>query len=46
MKGTTKLGENEDWELFDSTLQICHLFGRNMNEGDFYRKRSKLTLWL
>ena len=29
MKGTKKLGENEDWEACDSTLQIGHLFGRN-----------------
>ena len=27
MKGTKKLGENKDWQAFDSTLQISHLFG-------------------
>ena len=29
MKNTKKLGEYEDWEAWDSTLQIGHLFGRN-----------------
>ena len=29
MKGTKKLGKYEDWEAYDSTLQIGHLFGRN-----------------
>ena len=29
MKNTKKLGEYEDCEACDSTLQICHLFGRN-----------------
>ena len=45
MKGTTKLGENEDWEACDSTLQIGHLFGRNGVQPDFYSKGSTLTLW-
>ena len=45
MKGTKKLGEKEDWEACDSTLQIGHLFGRNRDQRDFYRKASNLTLW-
>ena len=45
MKGTKKLGENEEWEACDSTLQIGHLFGRNGDQRDFYRKASNLTLW-
>ena len=44
MKGTKKLGENEDWEACESTLQIGHLFGPNGDQQDFYRKGSKLTL--
>ena len=28
-KTPKKLGEYEDWEAWDSTLQIGHLFGRN-----------------
>ena len=45
MKGTKKLGENEDWEACVSTLQICHLFGRNLVQRDFYRKGFKLSIW-
>ena len=44
-KGTKKLGENEDSESRDSTLQIGRLFGRNGSQRDFYRKGFKLTLW-
>ena len=44
-KGTKKLGENEDSEPRDSTLQIGRLFGRNGGQRDFYRKGFKLTLW-
>ena len=40
-----KLGEYEDWEACESSLQIGHLFGRNRVQRDFYRKGSKLTLW-
>ena len=29
MKGTKKLGENEDWEACDITSQIKNLSGRN-----------------
>ena len=29
MKSTKPLGENKDWEAFDSTLQIGHAFGPN-----------------
>ena len=43
MKGTKKLGENEDVQACDSTLQIGHLFGGNGVQRDFYRKGSKLT---
>ena len=45
MKGSKKLGEYEDWGACDSTLQIGHLFGRNGDQGDFYRNASKLTFW-
>ena len=45
MKSTKPLGENKDWEAFDSTLQIGHAFGPNGDQRDFYRKGSKLTLW-
>ena len=45
MKGTKKLGEYENWEACDSTLQIGNLFGRNGDQRDFYRKASKLTFW-
>ena len=45
MKITKKLGENEDWEACDSTLQIRNLFEQNGDQRDFYRKASKLTIW-
>ena len=45
MKGTKKLGENEDWEACESTSQIGHLFGANGDPRDFYRKASILTPW-
>ena len=35
MKGTKKLGENEDWEACESTLQIGHLFGANGDQRVF-----------
>ena len=48
MKGTKKLGENEDWEACDSTLQISHLFGEiftvrapNWRSHDKQEKQSK-----
>ena len=45
MKGTKKLGEYEDSEASDSSLQIGNLFGPNGVQEDFYRKGSKWTLW-
>ena len=45
MKGTKKLGEYEDWETSDSSLQIGYLFGPNGVQEDIYRKGSKWTLW-
>ena len=45
MKGTKKLGENEDWEACESTLQIGHIFSPNGVLRDYYEKGSKLTLW-
>ena len=36
MKGTEKLGEYEDWEASDSTLQIGYLFGPNGVQQDIY----------
>ena len=45
MKDTKKLGENEDWEACESTLQIGQIFGANGDQRDFYRKASKLTPW-
>ena len=40
MKGTKKLGETEDWDSCDITLQIENLSGRNGDQWDFYRKAS------
>ena len=37
MKGTKKLGEYEDWEASDSTLQTGYLFGPNGVQQDIYR---------
>ena len=44
MTATKKLGEYEDWEACDSTLQLGHPFGRIGDQEDFYRKGSKLSL--
>jgi len=43
MISSKTLPENGDFEAFDSILQIGHRFGRKEVQGDFYRKRSKLT---
>ena len=45
MKSTKKLGECEDYEACDSTLQTGHVFGPNGVQQHFYRKGSKMTLW-
>ena len=45
MKSTKKLGECEDNEACDSTLQTGHVFGPNGVQQHFYRKGSKMTLW-
>ena len=42
MKSTKKLGECEDYEACDSTLQTGLLFGPNGVQQHFYRKGSKL----
>ena len=44
MKGIKKLSEHEDGETCDSTLQYGHLFGRNWDQRDFYRKGFELKL--
>ena len=44
MKSTKKLGECEDYEACDSTLQTGHDFGPNGVQEHFYRKGSKMTL--
>ena len=46
MKSTKKLGECEDYEACDSTLQTGHVFGPNGVQQHFYRKGSKMTLCL
>ena len=43
-KQKKKLGECQDGEACDSTLQIGHLFGPDGVQRHFYRKGSKLTL--
>ena len=44
MTATKKLGEYEDREACESTLQIGHLFGPIADQEDFYREGSKLSL--
>ena len=44
-KAPKKLGECEDYEACDSTLQTGHDFGPNGVQEHFYRKGSKMTLW-
>ena len=44
MKGIRKLSQYEDGEACNSTLQYGHLFGRNGDQGDFYREGFKLKI--
>ena len=36
MNDTKKLGQYEDYEACDTTLQIGNVFGRNGDQRDFY----------